>query len=133
MTDVTNGEPSDLRELARTLRLEGMTREQIARSLAVSTWRVTELLAGETPRSPGLRARAKDDLRARARELREDGRTMPEIAEELGVSKASVSLWTRDLPKPPRKPYAFTRVAASWRAQWDAFLAEREAERQTGK
>src|SRR5690242_13973665 len=95
--------PPDLRSLARALRLDGLTRPEIARDLGISTWRVTELLAGEPPRSPGLRTQAKDDLHERARELRLDGRTMPEIAEELGVSKASVSLWTRDLPKPPRR------------------------------
>jgi transcriptional regulator with XRE-family HTH domain len=125
--------PDELRALARGLRLDGLTRAEIARDLGVSTWRVTELLAGEPPRSAGLRTQAKDDLHERARELRLDGRTMPEIAEELGVSKASVSLWTRDLPKPPRKPYAFTRVAAARRAQWDEFLARREAERQANK
>jgi DNA-binding CsgD family transcriptional regulator len=123
----------DLPTLARNLRAEGMTRMQIARSLAVSTWRVTELLAGEPARHPGLRARAKDDLHERARTLRADGKTYDEIVAELGVSKASVSLWTRDLPKPPpreRNTYDFERVSAARRAQWEPFLAEREKERQ---
>ncbi len=126
----------DLGDIARNLRAEGMTRSQIARSLAVSTWRVTELLAGEPPRHPGLRARAKDDVHARARQLRAEGKTYDEIAEELGVSKASVSLWTRDLPKPPpreRSAYDFERVSAARRAQWEPFLAEREKERQETK
>lgn len=42
--------------------------------------------------------RGKLDLQDRARELRAAGATMPAIAAELGVSKASVSLWTRDVP-----------------------------------
>ncbi len=126
----------DLAAIARNLRAEGMTRSQIARSLAVSTWRVTELLAGEPARHPGLRARAKDDLRERARQLRADGKTYDEIVEALGVSKASVSLWTRDLPKPPpreRGTYEFERIAAARRAQWDERLAERDDERKAVK
>lgn len=128
--------PDDLRKLARYLRREGLTRAEIARDLGVSTWRVTELLAGEPSRAPGLRSQAKDDLHERARELRLDGRTMPEIAEELGVSKASVSLWTRDLPAPPpreRGSYAYERIAAARRARWDAYLRDREDERQAVK
>jgi predicted transcriptional regulator len=124
---------TNLRAIAVRLRDEGMTRSQIARSVGVSTWRVTQLLAGEPPRAPGLRARAKDDAHEAARRLRLEGRTVPEIAAEIGVSKSSVSLWTSDLPKPPRKPYAFARVAASRRVQWDRFLEVREAERQAIK
>src|SRR4051794_28130106 len=121
--------PPALRSLARALRLDGLTRGEIARDLGISTWRVTELLAGEPPRAPGLRSQAKDDLRDRARDLRLDGRTMPEIAEELGVSKSSVSLWTRDLPKPPpREPdtYGFDRIKAMREARWAEYLADKE-------
>lgn len=52
--------------------------------------------------------RGKLDLQDRARELRAAGATMPAIAAELGVSKASVSLWTRDVPfvAGPRRPRA---------------------------
>jgi predicted transcriptional regulator len=122
----------DLQAIALHLRAEGMTRAQIARSLRVSPWRVTELLAGHPTRSPGLRARAKDDLHEQARALRSEGRTYDEIVKALGVSKASVSLWTRDLPKPPRrerKSYEFERIAAARRARWDAYLQRREGER----
>lgn len=45
---------------------------------------------------------AKDAERARARELRLEGKTYDEISKELVVSKSSVSLWTRDLPAPPK-------------------------------
>lgn len=46
--------------------------------------------------------RGKLAERARARELRAQGWTMPDIAVALGVSRSSVSLWTRDVPVPPR-------------------------------
>lgn len=127
---------ADLRDVARKLRNDGFTRSEIARSLGVSAWRVTELLAGEPARAPGLRNRAKDDLHEQARELRRAGHTMPEIAAALQVSKASVSLWTRDLPKPPpreRTEYDFARVSAARRAQWEPFLAGREQERRETK
>ncbi len=116
-------------EAARQCRAEGMTRAEIARSLGVSTWRVTELLSRLPPLRPDLRARAKDAMKEKARALRTAGRTMPEIVDELGVSKASVSLWTRDLPTPERKTYEHERIAAARRARWDAYLAARERER----
>ena len=52
--------------------------------------------------------RGKLDQQVRARELRAAGATTPAIAAELGVSKASVSLWTRDVPfvAGPRRPRA---------------------------
>jgi hypothetical protein len=39
--------PLDEQHAARELRRAGLTRREIARSLGMSTWRVTELLAGE--------------------------------------------------------------------------------------
>ncbi len=48
--------------------------------------------------------RPKTEARARARELRQEGRSYVEIATELNVSKSSVSLWVRDLPRPPISP-----------------------------
>jgi hypothetical protein len=38
----------------------------------------------------------------KARELRREGWAIPKIAVELAVSKASVSLWVRDLPQPEK-------------------------------
>ncbi|GAA2456146.1 hypothetical protein [Streptomyces macrosporus] len=59
--------------------------------------------------------RAKTELRERARELRRAGRTYDEITAELGVSKSSVSLWVRDLPKPPTPPERLHRMReARW-------------------
>jgi hypothetical protein len=45
-----------------------------------------------------FRGKAKDDLRQRCRQLRMTGMTYAEIAEVTGASKASLSLWLRDLP-----------------------------------
>ncbi|MBW1595796.1 helix-turn-helix transcriptional regulator [Streptomyces sp. JJ38] len=71
---------------------------------------------------------AKDHLWERARELRRQGRRYDEIAAELGVSKSSVSLWVRDLPKPPRVPDP-DRMTRMSRAYWGPVLRRREAER----
>ncbi|MFJ6935634.1 hypothetical protein [Streptomyces sp. NPDC101132] len=74
--------------------------------------------------------RAKTDLQTRARELRLQGRTYTEITDELGCSKSSVSLWVRDLPKPPRRIEQGKRAA---RARWDRELAVRDTERRATK
>ncbi|WP_329386760.1 hypothetical protein [Streptomyces sp. NBC_01716] len=74
---------------------------------------------------------AKSDLRDRARELRLQGLTYDQIQLELGCSKSSISLWVRDLPKPPRR----TREEASAIARrgWEATLERREQERRETK
>ncbi|MFE4603929.1 hypothetical protein ACFRKE_24095 [Kitasatospora indigofera] len=66
--------------------------------------------------------RAKTEHRETARRLRAEGRTYDEIQAALGVSKSSISLWVRDLPKPPRKARAYSgterqRAAAARRAE----------------
>lgn len=99
-----------LRAAALTLREQGVSRKGIAARLGVSSWRVNAALhgaaepattAGALARVGGLRNRAKDDLRARARRLRADGWTYPRIRAELGVSSSTLSIWLRDLPRPP--------------------------------
>lgn len=122
---------AELRSQALGLRDQGFDRAAIARSLAVSTWRVTELLAGAEPRHPRLRARAKDQERAKARRLRREGHRLEEIVQVLGVARSSVSLWVRDLSKPEAGAYAVPRVKAARYVRWDALLAHRERERQT--
>ena len=74
---------------------------------------------------------AKDAFRERARELRGEGRTYDEIQQELGCSKSSISLWVRDLPRPPRR----TREQASEIARrgWEGRLRLREEERGRAK
>ncbi len=59
---------------------------------------------------------AKREMQARARELRRGGKTYDEIVQLLGVSKSSVSLWVRDLPRPPVPPERARRTAE---ARWE--------------
>jgi hypothetical protein len=92
-----------LREQVIALRRAGMSRRQIRDELKIwNNDKLNRLLKGEPPPEWTKRPNAKDDLRAQARELRAAGRTYDEIQNALGVSKSSVSLWVRDLPRPPR-------------------------------
>ena len=68
--------------------------------------------------------RAKTEQQEKARRLRGEGRTYDEIQAELGVSKSSISLWVRDLPKPPRKARAYTG-----KERLSVAMARREEER----
>jgi hypothetical protein len=54
---------------------------------------------------------------------------------ELGVSKSSVSLWVRDLPRPPGLSYeeCCRRSAAGVRRYWAAERPVREAEREAAR
>ncbi len=136
--DTTTDPPAEaearLRERAIALRRGGMSRRQIRDELRIwNNDRLNRLLAGEPPPEWTRRPRAKDGLRARARELRLEGRTYDEIEEQLGVSRSSVSLWVRDLPKPPPR---FTRAELAKRAseeRWEPLRRLREAERQATK
>ncbi|MEV4870206.1 hypothetical protein [Streptomyces syringium] len=73
---------------------------------------------------------AKTDMKARARELRRAGKTYDEIVAELGVSKSSVSLWVRDLPKPPTPPERLRRMTE---ARWEPHRREQAAKRKQTK
>ncbi|GAA4688347.1 hypothetical protein GCM10023347_50150 [Streptomyces chumphonensis] len=78
------------------------------------------------PRHPN----AKPHLREEARRLRRQGRRYPEIAAELGVSKSSVSLWVRDLPKPPPDLDRLSRMReARWAPHRERTAALRRATR----
>jgi Homeodomain-like domain-containing protein len=72
----------------------------------------------------------KPAMRAQARELRKQGRTYDEIVAALGVSKSSVSLWVRDLPKPPTPPERLHRMRE---ARWAPYRAERDRQRRETK
>ncbi|QMU79417.1 hypothetical protein GXW83_30620 [Streptacidiphilus sp. PB12-B1b] len=123
-----------LREQAVALRRGGMSRRQIRDELKIwNNDRLTRMLAGEPPPEWTRRPNAKDDLREQARRLRREGRTYDEIEEALGVSRSSVSLWVRDLPKPPPR---FTREELARRAseaRWEPLRRLRDAERRTAK
>lgn len=113
----------ELRARAVALRRAGLSRREIRAQLGVpSNALLTALLAGEPPPHWTKRPNAKDELRARARELRTQGRTYDEIVAELGVAKSSVSLWVRDLPKPPTPPERLRRMNE---ARWGPYRAER--------
>jgi transcriptional regulator with XRE-family HTH domain len=124
---------TQLREQAIALRRAGRSRREIAGLLAItSNETLNEALKGEPPQPWTWRPNAKDDLRARARELWEQGWKYHQIAAELGVSKSSVSLWVRDLPRPPRLSYTDCRqrAAEGVRRYWAAERLVREAERE---
>ncbi|MFC8824773.1 hypothetical protein ACFT9I_05355 [Streptomyces sp. NPDC057137] len=121
-----------LREQAVALRREGLSRRQIRDRIQVDNNDIlNRLLDGEPAPQWTKRPNAKDDLRDRARELRLQGLTYDQIQVELGCSKGSISLWVRDLPKPPKR----TREEASAIAKrgWAATLQRRERERQETK
>jgi transcriptional regulator with XRE-family HTH domain len=95
-------DPEQLRRQAVALRRAGKSRSQIKQILGgISNSTLTDALWGEPPPEWTRRPNAKDDLRAKARELRLQGLDYDEIVAQLGVSKSSVSLWVRDLPRPP--------------------------------
>ncbi|SEC30135.1 hypothetical protein SAMN05428945_2542 [Streptomyces sp. 2224.1] len=131
----THRHPPDyeaLRPQAVALRRAGLSRRQIRDRLHVHNNDILNRLLDGTPAPDWTRRpNAKDDLRERARELRKEGRTYDEIQVELGCSKSSISLWVRDLPKPPpRTPEEASAIA---RRGWEATLKRREEERQRTK
>jgi hypothetical protein len=122
----------ELREQAIALRRAGKSRREIKELLAItSNWTLNEVLRGEPPQPWTWRPNAKDDLRAKARDLREQGLGYEEIVTELGVSKSSVSLWVRDMPRPPGLSYEESRKrsADGVRRYWAIEGPIREAER----
>src|SRR5580698_7947325 len=122
----------ELREQAIALRRAGKSRREIKELLAItSNWTLNEVLRGEPPQPWTWRPNAKDELRAKARDLREQGLDYEEIVAELGVSKSSVSLWVRDLPRPPGLSYEESRKrsADGVRRYWAVEGPIREAER----
>ena len=125
-----------LREQAIALRRAGKSRREIKELLAItSNWTLNEVLRGEPPQPWTWRPNAKDELRAKARELREQGLDYEEIVARLGVSKSSVSLWVRDLPRPPGLSYEESRKrsAEGVRRYWEAERPIREAEREAAR
>src|SRR3984957_14184299 len=130
----TKEELDRLRERAIALRLEGKSRREIKALLRLAGGStLNELLRGVPPPDWTRRPNAKDDLRAKARELRAQGLSYNEIAARLGVSKSSVSLWVRDLPRPPRLSSGENRrrSAEGSRRYWAAERPVREALRAT--
>jgi transposase len=114
------------------LRRQGKSRREIKEILRIgSNTTLNEALRGEPPPPWTRRPNAKDDVRAKARALREQGLDYSRIAAELGVSKSSVSLWVRDMPRPPHLSRAEVakRQAAGLAAYWAEERPRREAAR----
>ncbi|MGW2414812.1 hypothetical protein ACWCV5_21900 [Streptomyces tubercidicus] len=125
---------ASLRPQAISLRRAGLSRRQIRDRLHVhNNDLLNRLLEGIPAPDWTRRPNAKDDLRTRARELRRQGLTYDRIQLELGCSKSSISLWVRDLPKPPprRTPAEQARIAREKR--WEHELAVRDRERRETK
>ena len=115
------------------LRRAGKSRREIRELLAIgSNATLNEALRGEPPQPWARRPNAKNGACEAARELRRRGLDYNRIAAELGVSKSSVSLWVRDLPRPPRLSYeeCRRRQAEGVRRYWDTERGVREAERE---
>jgi hypothetical protein len=126
--------PDQLREQAVALRRAGKSVRQIKQVLGPIGSRVlNEALRSEPPPEWTRRPNAKDDLRAKARELRLRGLDYDDIVAQLGVSKSSVSLWVRDLPRPPRVTpdecarRASERMRRYWTTERPARAARRAA------
>ena len=90
---------------------------------------MTGFLRGVPPPDWTRRPNAKDELRTTARRLRNLGLDYDEIVARLCVSKSSVSLWVRDLPRPPRLSVeeCRKRSAEGSRRYWEAERPAREA------
>ena len=125
--------PDQLRVQAVALRRVGKSVREIKQILGpIGNRALHEALRGEPPPEWTRRPNAKDDLRTKARDLRLRGLDYEEIVARLGVSKSSVSLWVRDLPRPPRvaPDECARRTSEGMRRYWTAerrVLAERRA------
>ena len=89
---------------------------------------LNDALRGTPPPEWTLRPRAKDARHAEARRLRGEGLSYDQIAKRLGVSKSSVSLWVRDLPRPPHlsPEESRKRSAEGVRRYWKREYAHRD-------
>jgi hypothetical protein len=126
----TKEELDRLRERAMALRREGKSNREIKAILGpMSNSTLTSFLRGVPPPDWTRRPNAKDELRTTARRLRNLGLDYDEIVARLGVSKSSVSLWVRDLPRPPRLSVeeCRKRSAEGSRRYWEAERPAREA------
>jgi transposase len=124
--------PDQLRLQAVALRRAGKSVRQIKQILGpIGNRTLHEALRGEPPPEWTRRPNAKDDLRTKARVLRLQGLDYEEIVARLGVSKSSVSLWVRDLPKPPRvtADECGRRTSERMRRYWTAERRVRAARR----
>ena len=124
-----NPDESTISARAIALRLAGKSRREIIEILGpMSGGKLSEALRGTPPPEWTRRPRAKDADRAEARRLRGEGLSYAQIAARLGVSKSSISLWIRDLPRPPHlsPEESRKRSAAGLREHWKREYAQRD-------
>jgi hypothetical protein len=124
--------PDQLRVQAVALRRAGKSVRQIRQIIGpIGNRALHEALLGEPPPEWTRRPNAKDDLRAKARDLRLQGLDYEEIVARLDVSKSSVSMWVRDLPRPPRVApgECARRTSERMRRYWAAERQVRAARR----
>lgn len=117
---------------AAELRRAGKSRREIKEILGpMGNSVLTEALRGVPPPEWTRRPNAKDDLRAKARELRAKGMDYEQICAALHVSKSSVSLWVRDMPRPPRisTEEGRKRTAEGYRRYYQARRSVQKAQR----
>lgn len=104
---------------ARLLRRLGKTYDEIravvgpVRDETLAGWLRGIPRPAATYRSRGM----SDDLRRRCRQLRGSGLTYGEIVENTGVSQGTLSLWLRDIPRPPALDEATRRRAEARRLE----------------
>ena len=132
MNTSTRRKPDQLHVQAVALRRAGKSVRQIKQILGpIGNRALYEALQGEPPPDWTRRPNAKDALRTKARDLRLQGLDYGEIVARLGVSKSSVSLWVRDIPRPPRvaPDDAPRRTSERMRRYWTAERQVRAARR----
>jgi hypothetical protein len=102
---------------ARLLRRQGKTYDEIraivgpVRDETLAGW-----LRGIPRPAATYRSRSmSDDLRRTCRQLRGRGLTYGEIGESTGVSQGTLSMWLRDIPRPPALDEATRRRAEARR------------------
>ena len=124
------------RARARALRRAGWSRAQIAREIEMRSNRTLSEWIADLPQPEWTkRHNAKDELRRRAEALRLEGHSYGEMVNAIGVSRASCSLWLRNIlltdeqkrMLADRNAEAYVRRSKTMRARTDLSAAEIKA------
>jgi hypothetical protein len=98
-----------------------LTHRQLASQFNVNASSLEKAIRGQTYKhlndteAPVLRSIKKDDKRQEARELYLQGMSYLEISKQISIPKSSLSLWLRDIVRPPKvaKPKTLSIVERS--------------------